>query len=193
MIIDIFSYKIYKTTLEFPYRKQLIDIVNQVESDTFIQTKNKNTTDAKIFDIFENDSRFKTNNVNLTDCLVLEIEKNLSLFSKQINLNKKLIISNLWCVSYKKNQKCVPHHHKNEKNYVFSGIYYLSFDKNEHQATTFYNNESLEKSFTPLCDENDLIIYPAGAFHGYSGTESKKTRIVFPFDICYDKKLINYH
>jgi len=183
MLIDCFSYKIFKTNLNFLYREKLINRIENIESDSFLKKVNSKTTNAKIFDVFENDMRFQDKDVNLIDYLSYQIEKELNLFSKQININNKLEISNLWCVSYKDTQKCVPHTHSNVKNYCFSGIYYLSFDTNEHQATTFYNDESLSESLTPNCDEDDLLIYPADIWHGYEGIASSKRRIVIPFDV----------
>jgi hypothetical protein len=192
MLIDCFSYKIYKTNLKFSYKKELIDVVKKLHCDEYMKKMNHKTTNAKIFDVFQNDSRFQVNNINLIDLLASEIENQLFLFSKKINLNRKLKISNFWCVSYKENEKCIPHIHQNNKNYSFSGIYYASFDKNEHQCTTFYNDESLNKSITPSCEEGDMLIYPTNIWHGYSGTHSQKSRIVFPFDICI-KNNIKYY
>ena len=193
MLLNVFSYKVYKTSLNFSYKKELINIINNSESD-ILKLYNEKTTTAKIFSFFQNDNRFKINNVNILNKLSLEIERKLFLFSKELNLNRELSISNFWCVSYYKDQKCFPHTHDNNKDYVFSGIYYLSFDKNEHLGTRFYENESLEKSKVVSCEEDDIIIYPADIFHGYDGTSSKKMRIVLPFDICYknSKKQINY-
>jgi len=188
MLINVFSYKIFKTTLNFSYKKELIRIINDAEYDNFLGMCNKNTTNGKIFDFVENDKRFEYKGVNLINVLSLEIEKKLFTFSELININKKLLISNFWCVSYQNNQKCKPHIHKSSDSYVFSGIYYLSFDENEHQGTTFYDDMNLTKSITPSCKENDIIIYPRNIVHGYNGTDSKKTRIVLPFDISYEKR-----
>jgi hypothetical protein len=192
MLIDCFSHKIYKTKLEILFKEKITDIIKDIESDKNLKKANRETTNARIFDVIQDDSRFQYNGINLLNLLVSEIEHKLLLFSKEINLNKKLEVSNLWCVCYEKDQKCVPHIHESNRNYSFSGIYYLSFDKNEHLCTTFYNNESLSESITPACEEDDLLIYPADVWHGYSGTNSKKTRIVFPFDICY-KNTIKYY
>ena len=192
MLIDCFSYKIYKTNIEFLYKNELVDIIKKLHSDEYIKKPNRKTTNAKIFDVLENDNRFQFNDFNLTNILASKIENELFLFSKKTNLNKKLEISNFWCVSYNEDQKCIPHIHKNNKNYCFSGIYYLSLDKNEHQSTTFYEDESLSESITPSCQENDLLIYPMDIWHGYSGSQSKKTRIVFPFDITI-KNNIKYY
>ena len=183
MLIDCFSYKIFKSKLNFLHREKLTNKIKNIKSDSFIKGVNSKTTNAKIFDIFENDVRFKDKDTNLIDYLSYQIEKELNLFSKQIKLNKELEISNLWCVSYKDTEKCVPHRHSSDRNYCFSGIYYLNFDSNEHKSTTFYNDGSLSESLTPDCDEDDLLIYPADIWHGYHGTVSSKERIVIPFDV----------
>jgi hypothetical protein len=183
MLIDCFSYKIFKTNLNFLYREKFINIIENLPCDKVLEGANSTTTNGKILDIIYDDIRFKKDNINFINDLCYLIENKLHLFSKQINLNKELEISNLWCVSYKDTEKCVPHRHSNDKNYCFSGIYYLSFDSNEHQATTFYNDESLSESLTPNCDEDDLLIYPADIWHGYEGIVSSKRRIVIPFDV----------
>ena len=192
MLIDCFSYKIFKSNLNFLYREKFINIIENLSRDERMGRANSKTTDAKILDIIYDDIRFKEDNNNLINDLCYLIENKLQLFSKQINLNKELEISNLWCVSYKDTEKCVPHRHYNDRNYCFSGIYYLNFDSNEHQATTFYNDESLSKSLTPKCDEDDLLIYPADIWHGYEGIVSSKRRIVVPFDIKF-KSNIKYY
>jgi hypothetical protein len=191
MIIDIFSYKIYKTKLTFKYKKELINIINNISGENQVEVRNKNVTNGKIFDFIENDEKFEYNGKNIINILSSEIEKKLSLFSKSINLNKELLISNFWCVSYQENQKCIPHTHSSSPEYLFSGIYNLSFDKNSHCGTTYYNDESLKKSITPFCEEDDLFIYPANVYHGYGGSNSEKKRIVLPFDIIC-KNLIKF-
>jgi len=183
MLINCFSYKIFKTNLNFLHREKFKNIIENLPCDGRLGRANFKTTNGKILDIIYDDIRFNEDNINLINDLCYLIENKLNLFLKQININNKLEISNLWCVSYKDTQKCVPHTHYNDKNYCFSGIYYLNFDSNEHQATTFYNDESLSESFTPNCDEDDLLIYPADVWHGYEGIVSFKRRIVVPFDI----------
>ena len=191
VIIDCFSYKIFKTNLNFVHREKLKSIIKNVPCDKRMEGANSKTTDAKIFDIVYDDIRFKENDINLINVLSYQIEDKLNVFSKLINFNKDLKISNLWCVSYKDSEKCVPHIHNNDRDYCFSGIYYLSFDSS-NQTTTFFNDESLSESFTPKCDEDDLLIYPADVWHGYIGTVPSKNRIVVPFDVKVESKIKYY-
>ncbi len=185
MLIDCFSYKIFKSNLNFPYTQELVDIVKNIGNEK-LKEGNKLVTNAKsFFYVFENDTRFQLNNVNLINLFCSEIEIQLNSFSKLIGLNKELEIRDIWFVEYNDSEECLPHTHiaSGKMKYCLSGIYYLSFDSNEHQATTFYNDKSLSESFTPKCNEGDLLIYPANVFHGYTGTVSSKKRIVVPFDV----------
>ena len=192
VIIDCFSYKIFKTNLNFTYREKLKNIIKNLPCDKNMEDANSKTTNAKILDVVYDDTRFEEDNINLINILSHQIGEKLNLFSKLINFDRDLEISNLWCVSYKDTEKCVPHIHNNDRDYCFSGIYYLSFDSNNHQTTTFFNDESLSESFTPKCDEDDLLIYPADVWHGYSGTVPLENRIVVPFDVKVKSKIKYY-
>jgi len=185
MLIDCFSYKIFKTNLNFSYAQELTNIVSNIGNQKLNEGNNLVTDAKSFFNAYEHDTRFQINDINLIDLFCSEIETELNSFSKLISFGSELEISNLWFVEYYNNEKCLPHHHTNPVriSYCFSGIYYLSFDSNEHQNTTFYNDKSLSESFTPKCKEGDLLIYPANIWHGYTGTVSSKKRIVVPFDV----------
>ena len=194
MIIDCFSYKIFKSNINILHKQKLIDIIENLETNPIIDNVNSEVVHAKMIDVFENDVRFydRNNDINLVDDLCHQIEKELNLFSKKTHFNKDLEISYLWFISYKKTDHTTPHTHVNEKNPCFSGIYYLSFDNDEHQATTFYNDESLSQSFTPECNEGDLLIYPTGVWHGYDGIVSSSKRIIVAFDVKVKSKIKYY-
>ena len=185
MLIDCFSYKIFKTNLNFSYAQELTNIVSNIGNQNLKEGNDLVTNAKSFFHAYEHDTRFQLNNINIIDLFCSEIEIELNSFSKLIGFDNELEIRDMWFVEYNDNEKCSPHHHYDfkKKNYCFSGIYYLSFDNNEHQNTTFYNNASLSESFTPQCDEGDLLIYPANVWHGYTGTVSSKKRIVAPFDV----------
>jgi|TARA_B100000085_G_C18345207_1_gene432047 hypothetical protein len=182
MFIDCFSYKIFKTNLNFSYKQELVDIISKI-SEEKINEGDHDVTDASLFYYFvENDDRYKKNDINIVDYFHSQIQDKVNYFSNLINFNKNLEIFDIWCTSYENNQKCKPHDHVYEDN-LFSGIYFLSFDNNEHQTTTFFNNGGLSESFKPQCNEDDLLIFPAHAVHGYYGTVSSKKRIVIPFNV----------
>lgn len=185
MLIDCFSYKIFKTNLNFSYTQELTNIVSNIGNQNLKEGNNLVTNAKSFFHAYEHDTRFQLNNINIIDLFCSEIEIELNSLSKLIGFDNELEIRDMWFVEYNNNEKCLPHTHANFSSiqYCLSGIYYLSFDSNEHQTTTFYNDKSLSKSFTPQCEEGDLLIYPADVWHGYTGTVSSKKRIVVPFDV----------
>jgi len=185
MLIDCLSYKIFKTNLNFSYAQELTNIVSNIGNQNIMEGNDLVFNSKSFFHVYEHDTRFQLNDINIIDLFCTKIEIELNLFSKLIGLDNELELRNIWFVEYNKNEKCSPHHHDdyNKKNYCFSGIYYLSFDSNEHQNTTFYNDQSFSESFTPQCDEGDLLIFPANVWHGQPGTVSSKKRIVASFDV----------
>jgi uncharacterized protein (TIGR02466 family) len=148
------------------------------------------------------------------DYLLDEIEEKLKqflkIYVKKINIRGDYIINHIWYNAYGKNQFQEPHNHGDA---LFSGCYYLKFNKNIHHQTTFYNpNFNLDYSklennsyfcFTPDCEEDDVIIFPSFLKHGTKGISdlnTEDTRITISFNIsnnsvCYEKpnkNIINY-
>jgi len=180
MIIDCFSYKIYKSNLNFNYKNELVDIVSNISKEKLNQGNLDITNSSLFYYLTRNNDKYIKNNINIVDNLHSLIEDESNVFSNLFKLNKIFEIEEMWVTSYKNEEKCKPHHHCPE-SYDYTGIYYLNFDSDEHQSTTFYNNSSLTESVNPECEEDNLFIFPTYAMHGYSGVVSSKNRILIPF------------
>ena len=111
MLIDCFSYKIFKTNLNFSYTQELINIVSNIGNQKHKEGNHFITNAKSFFHAYEHDTRFQLNDINIIDLFCSEIELELNSFSKLIRFGKELEIRNIWFVEYDNNEKCSPHHH----------------------------------------------------------------------------------
>ena len=70
----------------------------------------------------------------------------------------------------------------------FSAVLYYDFDPEQHQATTFYcpfnhYNTGSEMSFTPRCNEGDLVIFPSYILHESQPHTSDKPRTIVSWNM----------
>lgn len=114
----------------------------------------------------------------------------------QENLNElgTFYISQMWCNAYKNGQYQHMHKHSNNNNCFFSGVYYISFDNDEHSSTRFYNpsfevdfdkvKEHKMFMFQPEVKEDTLIIFPSDVGHDVLAQYSSKLRITISFNVA---------
>ena len=162
---NIFNSTIWKSKIDYPDKYKLIKIIEENYK------KNPNQTPkgwgCMLHSSFQKE---KTISGDFEDSLLDEIEEKLKqflkIYVKKINIRGDYIISNIWYNAYGKHQFQEPHTHGDA---LFSGCYYLKFNKNIHHQTTFYNpNFNLDYSklennpyycFTSDCEEDDVIIF----------------------------------
>jgi hypothetical protein len=189
MKYDIFNSIIWKSKINYPNKNELIKIIEQNYK------KNPNQT-PKGWKCMVHSS-FKTKN-NQIPTKLLEIIENksnefLDRYGKNLGILGEYFINDIWYNAYGKNQFQEPHQHGDA---LFSGCYYLKFDKNIHHQTTFYNpNFNLDYSklennsyfcFDSDCEEDDIIFFPSSLKHGTKGVSDisgKDIRITISFNI----------
>lgn len=206
MTYNIFNSTIWKSRIDYPNKKELIKIIEENYK------KNPNQIPQGWECVVH--SSFKGKNKQIPEDLLKMIEKKsnefLSICKNKLKINGEYHINNIWYNAYGKNQFQEPHTHRGS---VFSGCYYLKFNKNIHHQTTFYNpNFNLDYSklennsyfcFSPDCDEDDVIIFPSFLKHGTKGISDLNTediRITISFNISnnsvccekFNKNIINY-
>jgi uncharacterized protein (TIGR02466 family) len=129
---------------------------------------------------------------DLLDIIEIKIKEFLDNAPDKLKIKGTYILSEIWYNIYDKHHFQEPHTHGDA---LFSGCYYLKFNKQNHHQTTFYNpnfNIDYSKlednsyfSFSPDCEEDDLIIFPSNLKHGTKGLKncSNGLRITISFNI----------
>lgn len=136
--------------------------------------------------------------------LVTETDKLVQAFVSDLGIADigTFYIAEMWYNAYANAQFQQMHKHSNQSNMMFSGVYYMKFNKEEHSATRFYNPqfevnfETLrENSFfvtTPEINENDVIIFPSDVGHDVTAQNSQDLRITVAFNVaCLFKETPN--
>jgi len=185
MIDEIFKSFIWKTKVNY---KGKYDLINNIENN---YKSNPNLTPkgwkCSVHSSFNSNYQLPIDLINI-------LEKNsndfLNIFEKNTKIKGKYFILNSWYNAYDRNQFQEPHTHGDS---LFSGCYYLKFDKKYHHQTNFYNpnfninNTNLENNsyfcFSPDCEEDDLIIFPSYLKHGTKGSKTDNLRITVSFNI----------
>jgi hypothetical protein len=198
MKYNIFNSIIWKSKINYLNKNELIKTIEQNYK------KNPNQTPKEWKCMVH--SSFKLNDNQIpTDLLkIIENKSNkfLDIYEKQLKIKGEYYINNIWYNAYGKHQFQEPHIHGDS---LFSGCYYLKFNKNIHHQTTFYNpNFNLDYSklkgnsyfcFNPDCEEDDIIFFPSFLKHGTQGISdinAEDIRITISFNItnsfvCYEK------
>lgn len=200
MNYNIFNSTIWKSKINYPDKNELIKKIEQNYNKNPNQTP-KNWK-CKVH------SSFDSEDTQIPDNLLKIIENKsnefLEIYEKNMGISGEYIINNIWYNAYGKNQFQEPHNHGGA---IFSGCYYLKFNKNIHHQTMFYNpNFNLDYSklennsyfcFNPDCEEDNIIIFPSLLKHGTSGVigdmSVEELRITISFNIinsfvCYPQK-----
>ena len=187
---NFFHSYIWKSKVNYKNKNELIDIITK----DFYENKNSLTSgwDCLVYSSFD-----EQENKNIPDEFMNIIENNFLKFlkncPKDLRIKGQYSISNVWYNVYEKNYFQEPHDHGES---LFSGCYYLKFNKDIHHQTTFYNpNYNLDykkiKDNSHFCnqincEEDDIIIFPSNLKHGTSGMIEKKSdelRITISFNI----------
>lgn len=208
MEYSIFNSLIWKTKINYNEKEQLIKIIE----NNYL--KNPNQT-PKGWGCTLHTS-FKQKNRYIPKDLIKIFEDKcnefLDLYEKKLKISGNYYLQDYWYNAYKGNQFQEPHTHGTS---LFSGCYYLKFNKEYCHQTEFYNpNFNLDYSklegndyfcFNLDCEEDDLIIFPSFLKHGTKGIKNKKEyddlRITITFNvtnsnICYSdnfKQSLSYH
>ena len=200
MIRNLFTTPIFKTKIEYENKSMLSKLLEE----EFWKNINNTPKNWKC----NVHSSFGQNNKNIPNDLTrLIIEKSieyLSNISNNISIENKYYMNEIWYNVYGKDSFQEPHTHGDS---LFSGCYYLKFNKKKHHQTIFYNpNFSLDYSKlenNPYfcnnleCEEDDLIIFPSSLLHGTRGIKNIKSnddielRITISFNILNSKILLN--
>ena len=190
MNYNIFNSTIWKSKINYPDKNELIKKIEQNYK------KNPNQTPEKWKCILHSSYKNGDNHI-LTDLLkIIENKANefLDTFDKNSLILGEYKFSDIWYNAYGKNQFQEPHNHGGA---IFSGCYYLKFNKNIHHQTMFYNpNFNIDCSklennpyfcFEPDCEEDDIIFFPSFLKHGTKGISDcvniEDLRITISFNI----------
>ena len=187
-----FNTFIWKSKLNYDNKENLIKTL----SKDFYKNRNKLTSGWECF-CYSTHNQIIQNNIpeDLLDIIEKKISEYLNNCHEEIKLKGKFILKDIWYNVFEKNYFQEPHDHGDS---LFSGCYYLKFNKDIHHQTTFYNPnyildfDKLEGNsyfcFEPDCEEDDLIIFPSRLIHGTKGLKnnvSNELRITISFNVYY--------
>ena len=199
MKYNLFNSYIWKSKVNYDSK----DILIKTLSEDFFKNKNKFTPGWKCF-IYSSFKNEEQNNIpeDLLNIIENKLTEYLNNCPEELRIRGKYILHRIWYNVYEKNYFQEPHNHGDS---LFSGCYYLKFNKEKHHQTTFFNpNYNLDFSkleensyfcFEPDCEEDDIIIFPSNLKHGTKGLKEKNSdelRItisfnVSNFDICLEE------
>ena len=189
MKYNIFTSEIWKTKLEYDKKNELIEIIEKSYFSNPNQTPPKwnckvHSSFGKEFSLIPND---------LVNLLQEKVDKYVKTNKNNFNLDGKYFINEIWFNAYKHEQFQEPHTHGNT---LFSGCYYLKFNKKIHHQTTFYNpNYNIDffkvknNSYFSVeidCDEDDVIIFPSFLRHGTNGMKDKSKDVELRITISFN-------
>ena len=190
MKYKLFDSYVWKSKIDYDGKDKLVK--NLIKD--YLDNKTKFTPGWKCF-VY---SSFKDQENNkIPEDLLVIIEDKLRDYLKncpeELQIKGTYILSGIWYNIYEKNYFQEPHTHGDA---LFSGCYYLKFNKEKHHQTTFYNpNYNLDYSkleensyfcFEPNCEEDDIVIFPSNLKHGTKGIKEKKSeeiRITISFNV----------
>lgn len=193
MKYNLFDSYIWKSKINYEKKDTLIKNL----TEDYNKNKNRFVPRWECFVYSSYSSINDQENNKIPEDLLDIIEKKLKEFLEdcpnELKIRGTYNISDIWYNIYDKNYFQEPHTHGNN---LFSGCYYLKFDKNIHHQTTFYNpNFNLDYSkvknnpyfcFSPDCEEDDIIFFPSNLKHGTQGLKKKSSsdlRITISFNV----------
>jgi len=208
---NIFHSFIWKTKLDYKEKNKLI---KKIEHNYFENPdKTPKKWKCKVHSSYE-DRNLSLDTIPLDLIYLIENKVNafLDAYFRTNEIIGNYFIAEYWYNAYKGFQFQEPHEHGDS---LFSGCYYLKFNKDKHCQTTFYNPnfriefDKLKNNpyfcYTPECEEDDLIIFPSALMHSTEGiidkNECEELRITISFNIINDhvyntnrsKNNLNYH
>lgn len=189
---NIFTSFIWKDKINYPYKNNLIHLIEK----EYIKNISKKPKNWKCnVHSSAGDDEFLLKNLRPY------IEKSLNIFlenhEKEMNIHGQYFLDELWYNVYGPHQFQELHTHGNS---LFSGCYYLKFDKEKHHQTMFYNPNFYNLEFfklesnsyfchSPDCEEDDIIIFPSNLSHKTNGImeninySHKDLRITISFNV----------
>jgi uncharacterized protein (TIGR02466 family) len=196
----LFNSYIWKSKINYDKKDELIKNL----TNDYYENKNKltprwNSLSYSSFTERRND-KIPEDLIDLIEDKMLEFLKD---FSTELKIKEEYILHNIWYNIYGKNNYQEPHIHAPS---LFSGCYYLKLNKDIHYQTTFYNpnfdvdylkvKENPYFSFTPDCEEDDIIIFPSCLKHGTKGVKknfSNDLRMTISFNVTNPNVCIDNH
>lgn len=124
------------------------------------------------------------------DAVIESIEPNVVAFIKLMGA-KEIEFGQIWFQRYETHSFHGAHNHWPS---LFSAVYYLEFDPEEHKETVFMNpnrlqielyqarNINLAHEFSPRAKEGDLVIFPSFLDHYAPMNISEKPRTIISFN-----------
>ena len=197
MIIDLFPIHIFiqkANNHEYNKYKCLEYVKKEYEKNpsTFVDA-----WDADVFTTFGKDIEFEWSQI------FQNLMPNIVNFSIEMGIKGNPQIENVWFNAYKKNQSQEIHDHLPGQ---FSGIYYISYNKEEHLPTIFINPyRQGSVSFAPKfkdtdinhipqtwvsqsflkVEEGDLVIFPSFLEHKVPRQMSDSLRATLSFNFTF--------
>lgn len=200
MKYNLFQSYIWKSKINYDKKDNLIKNLTK----KFNENKNKLTPGWKCFvhSSFKNQENDRIPE-DLLDIIAEKLKEFLEDCPSELKITGEYSIRDIWYNIYDENCFQEPHNHGDA---LFSGCYYLKFDKNIHYQTIFYNPNfnldylKLEDNsyfcFSPDCEEDDIIFFPANLEHGTKGLKknsSNQLRMTIAFNIVNLDMYINDH
>lgn len=194
-LCDMFKTSIWKSKIHYPKKQEII----QLYESEYLKNPSK-IPDGWKCDLYSsfsyNSDDYKSGYIP-EDLISLIEEKLNEFFDEEFTptLQGTYYISNIWYNIYKKNQYQELHSHG---TCLFSGCYYLKFNKDYHEQT-FFCNPNFNINFNKVenesyfysnmdCEEDDIIIFPSNLKHGTKGIvkDCDESRITISFNIDND-------
>lgn len=197
--MNLFPDQYYQTSLIYDEKEKLIDEIETRYNETPTVKPESWSEDVHTSFSYEQPTNlgcYTRSYIPLS--LVEKINTVVQEFVVFKNLSKIGIfrIDDIWYNAYKGTQYQHPHKHGNA---LFSGIYYLKFNKKVHNSTLFYNphfefsSEYMEMlketpffAQKPDVQENDIFIFPSGVAHKVDASYSNEMRITVAFNVICD-------
>ena len=134
-----------------------------------------------------------SNNFSAEEC-INTFTPALSEFREESQSHGSVILETLWLNVYEKQNWQEKHIHP---PFQWSGVYFVHFDPNEHNPTTFHHpSETLlatagittGTTFTPQVQEGDMIIFPSWLEHSVLMNKSSKIRSTISFNLFIEEE-----
>lgn len=198
MKYNLFQSYIWKSKINYDKKDNLIKNLTK----KFNENKNKLTPGWKCF-VYSSFRDQENDRIpeDLLDLISEKLKEFLENCPSELKIKGTYILNEIWYNIYDENFFQEPHNHIDS---LFSGCYYLKFDKNLHHQTTFYNPnfnldyQKLEDNsyfcFSPDCEEDDIIFFPGNLKHGTKGLKknsSNQLRMTIAFNIVNPDMCIN--
>ena len=191
-----FSSFLFFDNLKYQNKKFIDEVLNNFDI--------RNPTRDTSWNCYVETNHHSKNKPNIPKNLKKILNKKVNEFGKSLKNNffHSLKIDEIWYNVYTKNMYQELHTHRIS---LFSGIFYLKFNKNIHSPTIFYNNffniDFCQETysdinifcFKPEINEGDLIIFPSNILHEVKPQTTDELRITIAFNTtCSEIEIKKY-